>query len=374
MGPAIANTQRWPRLASVEVADGRPLRVAHLLPNLAVGGRERLTNMLCETGAAHGLAPMLIGYDPLTEAAASFAPSVTYRQLDRTVPDFLVQLRHVLQEEQIDVVHAQGHIPACYLAQVLETMPDAPASIATMHVGLQGTWRWLWPIRQGLRAMDQLIAVSEDMARTYARLAGRPVAYRPNGLDCRHFAQVAPTAPSPGPFCFAMVSRLDRVKRHVAAVMACDRLIAAGHSIELHIAGEGPVGPRLAAMAQSRPWLVLAGAIDDPAHFLRGKHAFLMPSQAEGMPLALAEAMASGLPSVVSDLPSLRSMAREGALYARPGASRDLARQMLHLISDHSVWADMGARARHLAQAFDIHDVARDYAAIYRQLYATGLP
>ena len=76
------------------------------------------------------------------------------------------------------------------------------------------------------------------------------------------------------------------------------------------------------------------------------------------------------MPSLVSDLPSLRRMAREGALYARPGSSRDLARQMLHLISDHSVWADMGARAQHLAQAFDIHDVARDYAAIYRQLCA----
>jgi glycosyltransferase involved in cell wall biosynthesis len=346
------------------------LRVAHLLPNLALGGRERLANMLCETGAAHGLEAMLIGYDPLPDTAASFTPAAPYRQLDRTGPDFLPQLRQLLREHRIDVVHAQGHIPACYLAQALQSMPDAPASVATMHVGLQGTWRWLWPIRQGLRAMGHLSAVSHDMARTYARLAGKPVAHRPNGVDCRHFAQITPKAPDGGPFRFAMVSRIDRVKRHVDAVAACDMLHARGQRIELHIAGEGPVGRRLAAMAQTRPWLRLAGAIDDPARFLQDMHAFLMPSQAEGMPLALAEAMACGMPCVVSDLPSLRRMAQDGALYAKAGSPDDLARQMIHLTHDQGLCADVGARARRLVQAFDAHGCARDYAAIYRRLCA----
>lgn len=344
------------------------MRVAHLLPNLAVGGRERLANMLCETGVVHGVEPMLIGYEPLRAAAVSLAPAAPYRQLDRTAPDFLAQLRYVLRDGRIDVVHAQGHIPACYLARALASMPDAPASIATMHVGLQGTWRWLWPIRQGLRAMDRLTAVSGDMARTYARLAGKPVVQMPNGVHCDHFAHTAAAPPGAGPFRFAMVSRLDRVKRHVDAVAACDRLIAAGQRIELHIAGEGPVEHRLVAMAQTRPWLILAGTVDDPARFLHEKHAFLMPSQAEGMPLALAEAMASGMPSVVSDLPSLRSMAQDSALYAQVGSPGDLARQMHRLMHDQRMWADMGTRARRRAQTFDVHDVARDYAAIYRQL------
>jgi glycosyltransferase involved in cell wall biosynthesis len=350
------------------LADSRPLRIAHLLPNMAIGGRERMTNLLCRESAGLGLSPLLIGYDPLPSDAAALVPAAPYFQLDRKDPQFSAALRALLKEQAVDVVHAQGHIPAYYLARAVSGWRECPACIATMHVGMEQTWRWLWPVRKALRRMDHLTAVSTAMAGTYRRLSGKPVEFIANGIDCAEFAGAAAPYKIGEPFRFAMVSRLAPVKRHEDAVRAADQLVAAGLSLELHVAGEGECQTALAAMAASRPWLVLAGPIDDPASFLQDKHAFLLPSQAEGMPMALAEAMAAGLPAIVSDLPSLREMAGDAALYAPARSVGGLAGEMRRLMQENDVRERLSARARAQAWKFDLGGVAARYAAIYRRV------
>ena len=250
-------------------------------------------------------------------------------------------------------------------------MPDAPPNLATMHVGLQGTRRWFWQIRRALRAMDGLTAVSHDMARSYSRLAGRPVSLVANGVDCGALGQIAQQWPSAGaPFRFAMLSRLAPIKRHGDAVSAAERLIAAGYALELHFAGEEQCRAQLTALANTRAWLKLAGHVD-PAVFLQGKHGFVLPSRAEGTPLALLEAMAAGLPAIVSDLPSLRDMAGDGASYVPAFERHALAQAMQHLMSDAGHWAQLGRTARRRAQDFDMRVVAAKYQARYSHLAAS---
>lgn len=346
----------------------RRLRVAHLLPNLQVGGRERIANSLCQEGERLGLAPVLIGYDPPPDGAAVLAAAAPYIQLDRRKADFTEQLCAVLRSHAIDVVHAQGHIPACYLASALGRMPNAPVSLATMHVGLKGTRRWLWQIRRALRAMDGLTAVSKDMARTYSILSSRPVPVLTNGIDCQRLALDAPEWPTESsPFRFAMLSRLSHAKRHADAVMAADRLIASGHALELHIAGEGECLAELIALADTRPWLKLAGTVD-PSQFLQGKHGFLLPSAAEGTPLALLEAMAAGLPAIVSDLPSLRDVAGDDASYVAVSANAGLAHAMMRLMSDPHHWKELSIAAHRRAKDFDIRNIAEHYRGCYDQV------
>ncbi|MFM2372613.1 MAG: hypothetical protein RIS85_2335 [Pseudomonadota bacterium] len=364
MDHPTANTVLWPRPVEVK----RPLRVAHLLPNLLVGGRERIVNLLSQEGERLGLTSLLIGYDPPPSQAAVLVPAAPYIQLDRRKADFADQLCAVLRSHAIDVVHAQGHIPACYLASALAHMPDAPSSFATMHVGLSGTRRWLWPIRRALRAMDGLSAVSKNMARTYSILSGRPVPVLTNGIDPQGLAlNVSEWPPEKSPFQFAMLSRLARAKRHVDAIMAADRLVASGYVLELHIAGEGECLAELTALAETRPWLKLAGTVD-PTEFLHGKHGFLLPSAMEGTPLALLEAMAAGLPSIVSNLPSLRDVAGDATSYVAVSATTDLAKAMERLVSDPHHWKALSLAARRRAQDFDIRKISEHYRAYYDQV------
>jgi glycosyltransferase involved in cell wall biosynthesis len=145
-------------------------------------------------------------------------------------------------------------------------------------------------------------------------------------------------------------------------------LIAAGHKLELHIAGEGECEVELAAMARTRPWLIFAGVILDRAAFLRDKHAFLLPSEFEGMPLALAEAMAAGIPPIISDLPSLRDMAGDAAMYVPVGNLTLFAQAMTRLVLERNLRDRLSMNARSRAEAFDIRGVATQYFEIYKRL------
>jgi hypothetical protein len=180
---------------------------------------------LCHEGERLGLTSMLVGYDPLPQDRSALPTATPFWQMDRRRHDFIENLRGLIRDEKVDIVHAQGHIPAVYLEQVRSGWQNAPPIIVTMHVGLQGTWRWLWQIRRALRAADHLTAVSRDMAQTYSRVTGRPVGLLANGIDFECFTGIEPTQLQPGePIRFAMMSRLDRAKRHVDAVCAdCGR-------------------------------------------------------------------------------------------------------------------------------------------------------
>lgn len=343
------------------------LHVAHLLPNLAIGGRERLTNALCRELERQGHAALMIGYDPLPPDAASLPALVSYVQLDRTAPGFPARLRDLLIARRVDVVHAQGHVPAWYLALAARG-GGVPARLATLHIGLQGTWRWLWPIRRGLRAMDRITAVSTSLARQYRAVSGRPVDVIANGIDLESFAGQRPTPPATPVFRFAMLSRLDRDKRPLDAVRAVESLVARDMPVELHIAGEGELSATLRGLASERPWLVPAGAVRDPAAFFADKHAFLLPSRTEAMPMALAEAMAAGLPPIVSDIAPLRAMASDAALYAPVGDIAAWADAMRGLIRDEARWRRRSDAARGRALRFDIRQTAQAYLALYTEL------
>jgi glycosyltransferase involved in cell wall biosynthesis len=73
--------------------------------------------------------------------------------------------------------------------------------------------------------------------------------------------------------------------------------------MEAHLDGGGP-----------RDSVVLRGSRDDPEEFYAEADAFALPSDEEGMPNGLLEAMASGLPCAASDLRGIVSHGRSGLI------------------------------------------------------------
>lgn len=339
------------------------MRVAHILPNMAIGGRERLVAELCHHARGQGIEPTLVAYDPLDDGVAQIACDAEVIQLDRKRAGFARDLRNALAG--FDVVHAQGHISAHYARQ----SGFAGASMATLHIGMEQSWRWLLPIRRGLRAMGHLTAVSEPMAELYARISARDVETVANGISLDRFAAKQARLPAANePFRFVMLSRLHPVKRHIDAIAATDYLIAAGRDVELVIAGEGPMLSRLKEIADSRPYVRMVGAVDDAASFLSRHHAMLLCSDHEGLPLSLIEAMAGGLPVVASDVGGVADAADGAALLVPPRDPGLLSFAMMRLLSDQGLWLSQAKAGRKRAEIFDSAHVADHYAALYNRL------
>ena len=330
---------------------------------MTIGGRERMVASLCAHSKQMVLQQTLICYEPPDPKATQISCDAPVLQLNRKSRTFGAALRNALAP--FDIVHAQGHISAYYLRKSGYT----GARLATMHVGMEDSWRWLLPIRRGLRAMDHLTAVCAPMAELYHRISGRPVDMIANGIMLMDFAyHNARPAASNEPFRFVMLSRLHKVKRHADAIAAIDCLAAAGQNVELVIAGEGPEAGYLRQCAATRPHVRLVGTVTDIAPFLAAHHALILCSEHEGMPVALVEAMAAGLPIVASNVGGIASVASESALFITPKRTDQLAMAMMRLVSEPTLWQMLSTQASVQANLFDAANVAQHYRALYDRL------
>ena len=123
--------------------------------------------------------------------------------------------------------------------------------------------------------------------------------------------------------------------------------------LRLAVVGNGPLLEELRALAASlgiaaNTWL--PGALDNVPEVLKAFDLFVLPSLHEGYGMALAEAMAHGLPIVTTRAGAIpETVPREAGLLVPPGDAAGLAFALERVITDHALAARMGAAARERA-------------------------
>ena len=257
--------------------------------------------------------------DRFVGAAASLAPRVfraAFAEAASTHPDVLhANSLHFQSSIAAAVVAARRGVPlvtTVHLANV-ELLP-APLRTATMAyehtVG-----------RYVLRRSARVIAVSPSVA-THVRSLGVPPErvvvvpnavdherFHPNGRDVRrvpHAVMVGRLIPNKGPDLFvdALAALRDRGIEYAASFV-----------------GDGPMRAALERTVERRGLserVTFTGHVTDVAAELRGADVLVRPSLTEGMPLAVLEAMASGVCVVASAVPGTTDLIehdRNGLLF-----------------------------------------------------------
>jgi sugar transferase (PEP-CTERM/EpsH1 system associated) len=187
--------------------------------------------------------------------------------------------------------------------------------------------RWLLPF------YDCYYAVSADLRdwlKTVIGVPDRKNLLLGNGIDTGKFHppasgdRLASDALPAGCFVIGTVGRIQDVKDHAGLVDAFILLLAAvpeqRSQLRLAIVGDGPLLPALkkkvaAAGIADQVWL--PGARTDIADIMRSFSVFVLSSIAEGIPITILEAMATGLPVVstrVGGVPEVVIEAETGAL------------------------------------------------------------
>lgn len=340
------------------------IRVAHLLPTMEIGGRERIVSDLFRTAPVFGIEPVLVTYDlPSSGNTLIGAPGVRAIGLDRRHPAFRAQLRAALAAERIHVLHAQGHASVALAAGATGSVP----MLATMHIALGSGWRWLLPLVRGLRAAAEITAVSEDLARRYKRLAGRAIAVVPTGVDLKRFAPANGPRNLDTPFTIGIAARIHPVKRIEDAVASIRILMNRGRICRLVIAGDGPSRLRIEALAKGCD-IDLKGPITEIPAFLRGLDAFLLPSDHEGTPAALLEAMAMGLPCIATRVGGMPALIGDAGILVPRRDPSAIADAIERLIDNASLRATLGQAALKRARSYSLELQARSYADLYSQI------
>src|SRR5687768_17064058 len=140
----------------------------------------------------------------------------------------------------------------------------------------------------------------------------------------------------------------------------------------LVLAGDGDVeGVRkLAEPAGTR--IIVHSWIDshERDRLLAASDVFALPSRAEGVPMALLEAMASGLPSITTPVGGIPDVFRDGidGMMVKPGDVDQIRAAMIHFITDDAARLVAGRLAREQARQYDVHVYARRLAEIYQRI------
>lgn len=105
----------------------------------------------------------------------------------------------------------------------------------------------------------------------------------------------------------------------------------------------------------------------DKFPLMRSARAFVFPSLAEGFGMPVAEALALGVPTLVSDIPVFREVAGGAALYADPGSVPSLGKALVRIVADRGVQERLSVAGPKRAKAFSWKKAARETIEVYRK-------
>jgi glycosyltransferase involved in cell wall biosynthesis len=227
------------------------------------------------------------------------------------------QFHHWMKLHEPEVLHA--HLPhAVLFARWSRFAAPVRVLIETIHSPATGG-----PLRYlgycaSTRQPDAITAVSRAAAEPWLA-AGlfdeKKLSVIPNGVDIDHWKSDRDVRIAArqelgfsDEFVWLTVGRLDPVKDHSTLLLAFATLPA---NARLLIAGIGPLERdlrRLAVRLGIGRWVQFLGFEPDVLRWMQLADAFVLCSQWEGLPMALLEAAACELPTVLSDIPAIREL------------------------------------------------------------------
>lgn len=303
-------------------------------------------------------------------------------------PRLLSDLRRV---NEYDVVHAHSHFYlATKFAAVASRVNDTPLAITNHGLYSQSAPERLFRLylkslgRWTLNSADTVFCYTDEEKRRLRDIGiETDVTVVANGIDYARFTPEGPESnliESTAVPVILFVGRLVEGKRPNRALEAFVRFRATERDAQLYFCGNGPLQPELEEQA------VEAG-IEDAVHFLghvsydvmpgvyRAADVLILPSRAEGVPRTVLEALATGTPVVVSDLPQVRSLV-DGAGYTVPVEDTDgFAAALEQVFVDPEHREELARRGRETVKREHSWDrtVARTTEALQRLTDGSGI-
>lgn len=303
----------------------------------------------------------------------------------------LRELREFFREHPCDIIHAHSS-KAGMLARVAAWQAKSPAArVYSPHafaftMAMSPSRRWLFRVLERLagRVTDLLVCTCDSERELAVRHRIVPpwrAAVVRTGVDLRVFRprgeghRVREELGLPERHrLVGSVGALVEQKSHDLLIAAAPLVLEQMPHTTFVIVGSGPLEEELRAHAAARGLgrrMVFLGRRDDVPRILDALDLFVLPSRWEGMPYALIEAMAVGVPVVGSAIPGIIDVIEPGRTgwLAEPDSPEDLARAIIAALDEEGMSASMAQAGRDLVMREHSRErMLTTLAALYERL------
>lgn len=371
--------------------------MAYLVYSFGVGGLERCVARLVNELDRERFAPLVIALTRLGGAAEwvrrDDVPLLAIGQTRGNDPRSVWRLARLLRQERVDILHSHNWatLVEATLARRLAGVPVHVHAERGTVLGELDHRGWKMRLRGrvmrcGLERSDAVVAVAEAVREKIERASGygrERVMVIENGVEVPPVddpgaarARIrAELGLGPGAVLLGSVGRLVDVKDFPAAVAALAAVVAAGTDLHLVLVGDGPERGPIEAAARAagvRDRLHLAGHQQRVGEWLAALDLYVNCSKSEGQSQSVLEALAAGLPCVVTDVGDnarLVGGSGEAGLVVPSGEGLALADAIGRLAGDPERRKELSHRAlaRHV-QNYSVPKMLARYEQLYTQL------
>jgi glycosyltransferase involved in cell wall biosynthesis len=332
----------------------RRVRVLFLIPAFDIGGAERVVARTAMSLDRHRFEPIVAGFVPgsgrLLEQLQGVSSLVVGEQ--KASVTLAWRLLRTLRQTRPDIL-----LTYMFHANVAGRLLGRLSGVRTIVsservVGWEPRWRIL--VNRATAGLATAVTTNSLAGRAFwARnlgLSPEKIHVLYNGIDLAEFP--VRDNVSTGPTRFGVLARLHSANGHrwlLDGLKQLEARVPAPWTCEF--AGDGPelidLRNRVHAMGLATR-VMFVGHRSDASCFLRSLHAYIHPSLVSGMPNAVLEAMASGLPVIATAVGGTPEAVQHGSTgwLVTPGDVQEFVKHAAYVTQNRDAATEMGRRAR----------------------------
>lgn len=392
------------------VIKGEDFRVMQVVSNLDVGGGQEVARTLAENLTAIGAKTIVCAFEdgPLREEIERQGIPV-FLLPDRkfsilAFPFFLREIYDIRKNVQELVDRYQINVIQTHLLRVLNlpikalmkdysnlsvfwTFQNARFSLREDHLRdkkwLLKPKRWVYKLlyQKSAFQVSGYIAVSDEVKKALVDEIG-PIGDRVtvifNSVDTKRYQPQVDKRPireklglDQNARIISVVATFKEQKGHRFLIGATPFLASKFSNLQILLLGDGDLRQEMENLTMElgiQDFIKFLGTRKDVPEFLAASDLFVLPSLWEGLPMALVEAMASGLPIVATEVSGSKQAILHGktGILVPPGDVKALEEGITYLLSNPEMAGRLGAAARVRAEAdFSARKQAEDHLALF---------